>query len=488
MNERELERQRLQDKYDSSHSQLERNIKGQFATPNDLAISIVKDALERIEQPQTFLEPSCGTGSFISAIRKCQPSIEITGIEKDEAVFEIAHKLWGAEGVSLRNEDFFEVAMDMPGFDMLVTNPPYSRHHHLSAEEKARFGLVAEKLTGRHLSQLAGLHAYFILAGTALLNPNGIASWLIPSELFSVNYGRTIRDYITHEVSIERIHFFDNDDLQFDDALVSSCVLVLKKKPTEPNDKALITSGNFDNPNKSEEVPVRELKLVKKWQHFFSREREDVSTRIGDFFKVKRGLSTGAESFYAKERSVWHELGIGDEWLTPVLPAPRFMHDSVIDSDEAGWPAEYERALLNIPIDIDEEDLPDAVRAYLDTCPEKVRNSYTARHRKKWYAIEQREPAPVVCTYMSRSDEQPFRFVRNKSKAVVTTAYLCLYPTSSFTDDELDEICSALNAISPATLINSGREYGGGLRKLEPKELLSVPFDTSVAPSTNRLF
>lgn len=484
----ELERQRRQEEYDNSHSQLERNIKGQFATPNELAISIVKDALDRIEQPRTFLEPSCGTGSFVSALRACNSDIEVTGIEKDDDVYSIAHELWDGDAVTVLHGDFFEMVSDLPGYDILVTNPPYSRHHHLSAEEKTEYGLVAERLTGRHLSQLAGLHAYFILAGTALLNDDGIASWLIPSELFSVNYGRVIRDYITHDVSIERIHFFDNDDLQFDDALVSSCVLVLRKRPTGPNATALITSGDFNKPNQTAVVPIDELVLVDKWQHFFSLEDDTAKTRIGDFFKVKRGLSTGAESFYAKARTEWHELGIGDEWLTPVLPAPRFMHDAVIEADETGWPVEHERALLNIPMDIDESDLPDSVRAYLDTCPDKVRNSYTARHRKKWYSIEQREPAPVVCTYMSRSDEQPFRFVRNKSKAVVTTAYLCLYPCSALTEGELDEICISLNSIAPSTLINSGREYGGGLRKLEPKELLSVPFDTSIVPRTGRLF
>lgn len=488
MSSREQERQRLQDSYDNSHSQLERNIKGQFATPNELAIAIVQDALIRIDSPKRFLEPSCGTGSFISAVRKCDPQIRITGIEKDCNVFEMAKKLWADDLTDLRNEDFFDVADSLRDYDLLVTNPPYSRHHHLDSEEKTRYGHVAERLSGKHLSQLAGLHAYFILAGTSLLNPGGIASWLIPSELFSVNYGKTIRDYITREVTIERIHFFDNDDLQFDDALVSSCVLVLRKVPCKPTDKALVTSGDFINPSQSEEVTVDELSRINKWQHFFSREDDVATTRIGDFFNVKRGLSTGAESFYAKGRSEWHELGISDEWLTPVLPAPRYMHDSVIDADEYGWPIEHERALLNIPMDIEEEDLPAAVRAYLNTCPEKVRNSYTARHRKKWYAIEQRDPAPVVCTYMSRSDRQPFRFVRNKSKAVVTTAYLCLYPNDALSDGELDEICVSLNAIAPATLINSGREYGGGLRKLEPKELLSVPFTASVTPKTSRLF
>ena len=148
---------------------------------------------------------------------------------------------------------------------------------------------------------------------------------------------------------------------------------------------------------------------------------------------------TGAESLYTKERKEWHELGISDEWLTPVLPAPRFMRDSVIEADENGWPTEHGRALLNIPINVEECDLPEAVRTYLKSCPDKVRNSCTAMHRKKWYAIEKRDPAPIVCTYMSRSDKQPFRFVRNKSKAVVTTANLCMCPKMDLTDDELDD-------------------------------------------------
>lgn len=488
MIDKELERQRRQDDYDNSHKQLERNIKGQFATPHILAKFIVRDALDRVDNPTSFLEPSCGTGAFISAIREYNQGIKITGVEKDETVFDIASELWLDGNTDLYNEDFFEFADDAPKFDLLVTNPPYSRHHHLNAEEKARYGRISERLTGRHLSQLAGLHAYFILTGTALLNDGGVASWLIPSELFSVNYGKTIREYITHEVTIERIHFFNNDDLQFDDALVSSCVLVLRKKPTQVGEMALITAGSFDRPSRSEKVPIEDLSHTKKWQHFFSRKDEDAETRIGDFFSVKRGLSTGAESFYAKERAEWHELGIGDEWLTPVLPAPRFMRDTIIEADEFGWPIEHGRALLNIPFAIGEENLPETVQSYLGTCPDKVRNSYTATHRKKWYAIEQRRPAPIVCTYMSRSDSQPFRFVRNKSKAVVTTAYLCLYPNSELTEAELNEICDSLNSIEPATLINSGREYGGGLRKLEPRELLSVPFNTSVAPRAGNPF
>lgn len=479
MTNQEAKRQLLQNEYDLSHSQLERNIKGQFATPHKLAMSITKDALSRVDNAVTVLEPSCGTGTFISCLLDCDAGLNITGIEKDPTVFNIANSLWSNSRTTILNGDFFNLASTVGDFDLLVTNPPYTRHHHLSADEKKIYRSEIQTWTGTHLSQLAGLHAYFILVGTSLLRKNGVASWLIPSELFSVNYGKTIREYITSETTVERVHFFDNTNLQFDDALVSSCVLVIRKKKAADQDVVDMTLGDFDHPSKTSSIDIKTLRHMIKWQHFFEKRSSSCASTVADYFTVKRGLSTGAESFYSKQRNDWANLGISDEWLTPVLPAPRSMHANVVVAGKDGWPRDYSRALLNIPLSVSEEELPAAVLAYLNTCPDKVRNSYTATHRKRWFLIEQREPAPIVCTYMSRSNSQPFRFIRNKSKAVVTTAYLCLYPRESLDDIQLDEACDLLNNIDPALLISSGREYGGGLRKLEPKELLSVPFSLS---------
>lgn len=473
----ELLREKKQRDYDAQHSQQERNVKGQFATPYALAESISRDAISRVDRPQSMLEPACGTGSFISASTAICPDLRVYAVEKDPNVYAIADSLWSSDRITVKNADFFDVVSSLRGFDLLITNPPYSRHHHLSSDEKERYSSYVELATGYHLSQLAGLHAYFIIAGTNALNDGGVASWLIPSELFSVNYGRAIRDYITSAVTVERIHFFENDDLQFSDALVSSCVLILRKAPASPDKTVEITLGDFDNPARSDKIALGKLRKLDKWQHYFTMHDFDRSRTIGDYFTVKRGLSTGAESFYSKSRTDWNNLGIDDCWLIPVLPAPRYMHDLLIDSDADGWPLKYDRALLSIPDSIDELNLPEPVISYLDTCPPKIRNSYTSRHRKPWYSIEHRDPPPIVCTYMSRSDSQPFRFIRNKSKAVVTTAYLCMYPKGNVSESEIDKLCSALNSIEPDLLINSGREYGGGLRKLEPKELLTVPID-----------
>jgi hypothetical protein len=73
-----------------------------------------------------------------------------------------------------------------------------------------------------------------------------------------------------------------------------------------------------------------------------------------------------------------------------------------------------------------------------------------------------------------------FRFILNTSRAITTNVYLLLYPKPQYArclKDEgvLTEIWHELNTIPTETLSRNGRFYGGGLRKMEPKELMRTP-------------
>ena len=76
--------------------------------------------------------------------------------------------------------------------------------------------------------------------------------------------------------------------------------------------------------------------------------------------------------------------------------------------------------------------------------------------------------------------------------ATVTNVYLVLYPRPDVAkalqgnDALVRKVWRRLNEIAPETLIGEGRVYGGGLHKLEPKELANVPADSiaEVLPRT----
>ena len=119
--------------------------------------------------------------------------------------------------------------------------------------------------------------------------------------------------------------------------------------------------------------------------------------------------------------------------------------------------------------------------AYLQLGKEQqIDEGYLATHRGRWYRQEFRPPAPIVCTYMGRqTNGRGLRFIRNKSSATALNVYLLMYPKPNLasmmrTDSTIIErVFEALCEIA-SHLIPAGRVYGGGLRKIEPRELASI--------------
>lgn len=490
----EAQRLSLQAALDGQKTQTERNRLGQFATPTGLALDIVRYAKQQLSPRSRvrFLDPALGTGAFYSALRQVFPASRIAdavGFELDPHYGLPALRLWQDRGLTLRLQDFTE-AQPEAGFNLLICNPPYVRHHHVKADKKLRLGQRTVEASGLRLSGLTGLYGYFLALGDAWLAEGGLSGWLIPSEFMDVNYGAALKRYLLGQVTLLHIHRFDPSDVQFADALVSSAVVWFRKTPPPIGHRVRFSfGGSLSAPAQSREVPADVLLHEPKWTRFpqSAPRSEKRAPLLADYFRIRRGLATGDNGFFILSEEEIVARGLPRELFTPILPSPRSLAVDEVAADAQGLPL-LARRLFLLDTRMGEEEIArriPSLAAYLAEGRERgLHERYLCRHRSPWYAQEQRPAAPIVCTYLGRGDARtgrPFRFILNASRATVANVYLALYPqphlASALAADSglLRRVWEALNRIPAERLLGAGRVYGGGLHKLEPRELASVP-------------
>lgn len=303
-----------------------------------------------------------------------------------------------------------------------------------------------------------------------------------------VNYGRQIKEYLLSRVTLVHIHRFDPQDVQFDDALVSSAVVWVRNDPPPLDHRVRFTyGGSLAAPRLERNVTIANLRSIPKWTRIASTEQaleqSDSVTLFSDLFTIKRGIATGANKFFIIGPDTIATYQIPSCFLTPILPSPRYLSSDEIKADEHGDP------LLEKPQYLINCNLPEAaireryagLWSYLqEGIAAGVHKGYICAHRSPWYAQEVRPAAPFLCPYMGRKERksgEPFRFILNRSRATVPNVYLMLYPKPILahalqTSPALyGDILRALNSTTPESLIAGGRVYGGGLHKLEPNEL-----------------
>ena len=321
------------------------------------------------------------------------------------------------------------------------------------------------------VSQLAGLHAYFFVA-TALQARNGdYGAFITAAEWIDVNYGALVRELFLGKLGGERIIVIEPTARPFPDAAATAAITAfhVASRPRSVRLRRVKRLKDLDNLNGGRLVRRERLESERRWSRltYNARECPDGFVELGELCRVHRGQVTGANRVWIADHK---SDGLPENVLYPsVTKARELIAAGNVLSDVSTL-----RRVVDLPEDLDTLDPED--RLAVDRFLKRARRlgahkGYVARHRRVWWSVGLREPAPILATYMAR---RPPAFVRNLAAARHLNIAHGLYPREPLTEPVLSGL---VDYLAVRTNVIDGRTYAGGLTKFEPREMerLLVP-------------
>jgi adenine-specific DNA-methyltransferase len=472
---------------------------GQFFTPFPIA-QLMGEWIRAIH-PRTILDPAVGPGIFPRVLSELCPDAHLTCMDCDRIAVTAAQALLGQrEKIAFIEQDFL-MWEDEGLFDAAIANPPYLRHHDLHYAFDI-FHFVGKK---NHvlLSRLSNIYVLFILEICRRLRVGGRAAVIVPGEWVNANFGDNLKLWLTSRGLLHTLVYFSHAASQFEDALTTASILLLEKPPEDqgrecvstifvPNGCALgdIRRALAGQPICDGNVVVQQfspdrLLEEKKWNHLLRHGHTETSpgfVALSELADTRRGIATGCNSYFHLTPSAANRLRFRAQNLTPCIGRALDVRGAIFsqqDFDEL-VSRDGRAYLLDMQTVPDERESAYIAKGESDGLQERY---LCASRGKKWYAMERRPPSAIWAAVFGRNG---LRFIHNRASISNLTTFHCVYPKS-----EARDFAAALTACLNSRLVQARarrqhRVYGGGLLKVEPRDLLDIeiPDLRKVAPKS----
>lgn len=456
-----------------------RRNQGAVYTPQELIDSIL-EYIPNEESPARVIDPGAGSGRFLISAAQKFPNADLIAVELDPLAALMLRANIHIQNLEKRVKLFvgdyrdLELA-DCKGKTLFVGNPPYLRHHNIPTNWKTWSASNFAKLNIK-ASNLAGLHVHFFLKTYMLSKPGDVGAFITSAEWLDVNYGTALKSLLLSYLGCISIKLFSPEVTVFPGTATTAVITYFDVgEVTKPvKFQRIENMVNFSG-IPSELTIVRDSIMVnEKWSKlsFKYSESETQTIELGELFDVHRGQVTGSNDIWI--------AGDHSSYMPPSLLIPTVTRaKELISAGELLHSTFGLRNIVEIPANLDSlcsEERFSAEKFIRWAESMGAHTSYTARHRKSWWSVGLKNPAPILCTYMARRSPQ---FTVNMCGAKHINVVHGLYPKRNLTKTQITQIVSWLNKhIS----VKDGRTYAGGLTKFEPKEIerLRIPVEIGV--------
>lgn len=446
---------------------------GATYTPDAIVSAMVEWAAAE-GSPDRVVDPGAGSGRFTIAAAKRFPRADLVAVEIDPlaALLTRANLAVTRAGHRARIvlDDFRSLKPEaIEGRTLWIGNPPYVRHHQIGPDWKAWLTRTA---ASRNLtaSQLAGLHVHFFLATAQVGGLRDFGSYITSSEWLDVNYGSLVRQLLLDGLGGVAVHVLDPKALPFSNAATTGAISCFKfgARPTSMRLRRVERVADLGALEGGHTVKRERLAEAPRWT-LLMRNAKPVPegyVELGELCRVHRGTVTGANGVWVTSAA---DPRLPERVLVPSVTRAKELFTAV----DAMTTTAQLRRVIDLPVDLEALEDPEErkmVDAFLKWArDQRADEGYVATHRKSWWSVRLREPAPILATYMAR---RPPAFVRNLAGARHINIAHGLYPREPLPDLVLDRLAKALRS---SVSVTSGRTYAGGLTKFEPREMERLP-------------
>lgn len=451
-------------------SAAERRRQGIVYTPQAIVDAMVGWAAAQQPAPARIVDAGAGSGRFLLAAAGKFPHAQLLAAECDPLAVLALHANANVAGFAHRlhihEDDYRRLTLpEVDGPTLFLGNPPYVRHHDIPAVWKrwltataARWGIAA--------SQLAGLHVHFLFQTCRLVRPGDYGTLITAAEWLDVNYGAAMRSAFVDVLGGTSVDVVAPTAKPFPNATTTGAIIRFRVGGGSPamRFRAVRSTAEIGKRRGGRSVPRSAVRRAKRWSPFLRPAAAAAPCnhiQLGELCRVHRGQVTG-------RNAVWIAGGYRGPLPAASLVPTVTRAKEILAAGERITKADLLRRVIDLPVDLDELDSEARrqVAAFLRWAKGMAADaSYIARHRRAWWAVGLRDPAPILCTYMAR---RPPAFVTNACDARHLNIAHGLYPREALPAKTLDALATWLRSNVQTT---SGRTYAGGLTKFEPKEL-----------------